>query len=156
MYNSKGKAFIKKFLDSSELSSTINFSVKLSYNEYVYARKNGIDAKISDEMYKVDTRDLFEFISTNSKLGILRGVFEDTLDIWKRKLISLDNEELYYVSRNLRLLINDYNKEIRNKEYKKVTNLKIYPSISKLINEDSKTNNYVKVIKDRNANANVV
>ena len=28
--------------------------------------------------------------------------------------------------------------------------------ISKLINEDSKTNNYVKVIKDRNANANVV
>ncbi|MDY6015224.1 MAG: hypothetical protein SPI91_02035 [Bacilli bacterium] len=156
LYNSKGKAFIKKFLDSSELSSTINFSVKLSYNEYVYARKNGIDAKISNEEYRVDTRDLFEFISTNSKLGILRGVFEDTLDIWKRKLISLDNEELYYVSRNLRLLINDYNKEIRNKEYKKVTNLKIYPSISKLINEDSKTNNYVKVIKDRNANANVV
>ena len=107
-------------------------------------------------MYKVDTRDLFEFISTNSKLGILRGVFEDTLDIWKRKLISLDNEELYYISRNLRLLINDYNKEIRKKENKKITNLKIYPSINKLVNEDSKTNNYVKVIKDRNANANAV
>lgn len=152
LYNSKNKMFIKSFLNSKLLANTINFQVKLSYNEYVYAKKNNIDVKLINEEYKVNVKDLFEFISNNSRFGILRGVFEDTLDIWKRKLISLDNEELYYVSRNLRLLINNYNRELKNIRYKKVTNLKVYPSVNKLIDVNNKANNYVKVIKDKNAN----
>lgn len=153
LFNSKSKMFIKSFLDMNEVLSTINFSVKLSYNEYVYAKKKGINVDLNNSEYSVDVKDLFEYISNNSKLGILRGVFEDVLDVWKKRVLLLDEEELYYYSRTLRILVNEYNIKAKTKtglkDNKRITNLKLYPSISKL-NNNKKTCRFVKVITDRN------
>lgn len=77
------------------------------------------------------------FASNNSKLGILRGPFEDSLDKWKRKLLSMDEEELYYHSRNLRILINDYNSKIKNRI--SIKNLRLYHSLYELTSSSKQT-----------------
>lgn len=137
LFNSKNRLFIKSFLNSSKLTKPLNFDVKLSYNEYLYALKKDLKATLSIGEYKIDVKELFAFASNNSKLGILRGPFEDSLDKWKRKLLSMDEEELYYHSRNLRILINDYNNKIKNKI--SIKDLKLYPSLYKFASSNNKT-----------------
>lgn len=137
LFNSKNKLFIKSFLKSSKLTKSLNFDVKLSYNEYLYALKKDLKATLSVGEYKVSAKELFMFASNNSKLGILRGPFEDSLDKWKRKFLSMDEEELYYHSRNLRILINDYNSKIKNRI--SIKNLRLYHSLYELTSSSKQT-----------------
>ena len=116
LINSKDKTFVKLFLNNSDFKETSNFNIKLSYNEYLFALKNNLDVKADDGRYYINMNDLLLFTINNKKYGVLRPVIEDGLDIWKKDMMMLDEEKLYFYSRNLRVAINDYYRKIRGKE----------------------------------------
>lgn len=116
LLNSKDKTFVKLFLDNSDFKETSNFNIKLSYSEYLFALKNNLDVKADDGRYYINMNDLLLFTINNKKYGVLRPVIEDGLDIWKKDMMMLDEEKLYFYSRNLRVAINDYYRKIRGKE----------------------------------------
>ena len=116
LLNSKDKTFVKLFLDNSDFKETSNFNIRLSYSEYLFALKNNLDVKADDGRYYINMNDLLLFTINNKKYGILRPVIEDGLDIWKKDMMMLDEEKLYFYSRNLRVAINDYYRKIRGKE----------------------------------------
>lgn len=108
MFNSKDKMYLKSVVDNKSLMRTLSFSVNMSYNEYQYAIKRGIKVYNEDGKYYVSVYDLFNHISNDNKLGLLRELFEDSLDIWKKRVSNLTTDDVYYYSRTLRVLQNDY------------------------------------------------
>lgn len=146
LFNSKNKMFIKMVLNNRNLRKTMGFSMNISLQEYEYAIKKGIPVYISDEKYRVNVIDLFTYISQNQKYGIIRNVFEDSLDIWKNKLMSLDEIELYYYSRSLRIIQNEYYKNIKKVIDIKNLNLRNEKLIPFLINGDK--NYYTNTLKN--------
>lgn len=122
MFNSKDRMYLKSVIDNKSLMRTLSFSVNISYSEYQYAIKKGIEVYAEDGKYYVTILDLFKYITNENKLGLLRELFEDTLDIWKRRVSNLTTDDVYYYSRTLRVLQNDYYTSVKdltsNKEIK--------------------------------------
>lgn len=112
LYNSKDKMFLKSFINNSILQDTINFSIRLSRDEYKYAIKNGIPYFQDEEGKYMKLIDLFTYVSENSKIGVLRKAFEDSLDLWKSRMISKNDIDLYFYSRNLKILLKEYDKKL--------------------------------------------
>lgn len=146
LFNSKNKTFIKMVLNNKILRKTIDFSINVSSQEYEYAVKKGIPAYIDDEKYRINAMDLFAYISQNQKYGLIRTAFEDSLDIWKNKMMSLDEIELYYYSRNLRTIQNEYYKSLKKGLDIKNLNLRNEKLIPFLINVD--TNYYTNTLEN--------
>lgn len=115
LFNSKNKMFLKAFLRCKKFTNTLNFNVKISYKEYLYANKLNIKTNYSNGEYYLNTISLFNTFSSTNKIKILRPVVEDALEIWKKNMFNLSNEDLYYFSRNLRIFINEYYKAIKIK-----------------------------------------
>lgn len=123
LYNSKNRLFLKGLINNKFLTDTFDFSIKLSKTEYTYALKNMLPVRSDENGMYLRVESLFKYAVHNQKLGVLRTTFEDTLDIWKKRLLSKDDIDLYYYSRNLRVLQNAYYKKI--KERKEIKNLDV-------------------------------
>jgi len=121
------------------LFNTTFGSVKLSLSEYKYAKDSGVFVYIKDGDYSVSIRDLLKYRLTNNRLGTLRNVYEDTLEKWKSNLLDMSNETLYFYSRELRVLINEYN-------YRKFPR-RVFYNLIFYKDEISSTKNY-KIIKN--------
>ena len=119
MFNSKDRLYLKSVINNKSLMKTLLFSVNISHGEYEYAMKKGIEVYSDDGKYYITILDLFNYISNNSKLGMLRELFEDSLDIWKKRISNLTTDDVYYYSRTLRVLQNDYYNTVRNKSKEK-------------------------------------
>ncbi len=148
LFNSKNKMFIKMFLNDKSFSETLNFSINVSFEEYKYCTKCGLSIYENNGNYYVRTLDLFKYISNSNKYGKLRGMFEDSLDLWKRRITSSDSDKIYYYSRNLRILKNKYYKKVKgiiNIKNLNIRDLNIY-KISSLAKNDN-INQYVKIKK---------
>lgn len=117
MFNSKDRMYLKDILSDKKLSSTLLFTVNISYSEYQYLSKKNISVFSEDGKYYVLALNVLEYITKDEKLGPVRGLFEDTLDIWKRRITNLDIDNLYYYSRNLRILQNNYFSYIKSHSY---------------------------------------
>jgi len=114
-FNSKNKLFLKLALKYTLLKDTLDFNIKLSSREYKYALKKGLNVIKGEYAFYINTTELFKFVISNNKNGILRETFENALERWKYSINSLTLEEIYYYSRNIRLLIKKYNKKIKEK-----------------------------------------
>ena len=115
LFNSKNRMFLKQFISDKKCEQTLNFAMPLTYKECLYCNKNDLKTMYLDDTYCIDVYQLFEYISTCKKMGPLRRTFEDALEAWKKKMLDLDNDDLYYYSRKFRLMSIDYNRYLKKK-----------------------------------------
>ena len=122
LFRSKDKLFLRRMLRDERFSDTTDFDIRLKYPEYKEVVKKGMHPKQIDGSYYLTIHEILEYTLQTEKNGVMRGLVEDALEVWKENILALDDELLYYYSRHLRIAINAYDKEKFNK--KLVTNLK--------------------------------
>ena len=122
LFRSKDKLFLRRMLRDERFSDTTDFDIRLKYPEYKEVVKKGIHPKQIDGSYYLTIHEILEYTLQTEKNGVMRGLVEDALEVWKENILALDDELLYYYSRHLRIAINEYDKEKFSK--KLVTNLK--------------------------------
>ncbi len=109
LFSSKNKLFLKLFLQNKNMMSTTYQTVKMTLNEYKVAKREGLDVICKDGEYHITINDVLKYRLSHNKLGPMRLLVEDTLEVWKNQLMNMSNEELYFYSRELRVLLNEYN-----------------------------------------------
>lgn len=129
LFNSQGQFFAKLLLSSKEIPECYNYRFSLSFQEYLAALKNNVVVDKRDDGYFVDFKELLKYRATHRKLGALRTVYEDMLDVWKSKLDSLSDEDYYYYSRQLRMIYNKY-ENVKNRNLS-ISNLNIRNDVCK-------------------------
>ena len=109
LFSSRNQLFLSMFLNHNMLLKTTHGSIKMTPIEYKFAKNAGLSTFIRDGEYRVLIRDVLKYRLINNKLGVMRTLYEDTLEEWKKYMQGLSQEDLYFYSRELRILINDYN-----------------------------------------------
>ena len=133
LFNSHGQLFAKLLLFNKDIPECYNYRFSITYQEYLHAIKNGLEVVKKEDSYYISFYELLKYRATHRKLGALRNVYEDMLDVWKRKLDQLNDEDYYYYCRQLRLIMNDYDKmksrhfalnnlKLRKENYKSICN----------------------------------
>jgi len=123
LFTSKDQLFARLFLSSKIINRTIKYELVISEYEYVLAKKNGLLPIIDKDKFYINFSELIKYRMNSKKLGSIRELYEEMLDIWERNMNEYDYEDTYYYSRELRLLMDKYNK-IKNKD-KAISNLVI-------------------------------
>lgn len=134
LFRSKNKLFLKRMIQDERFADTTDFDIKLKLPEYKEVTKKGIKPRLIDGEYYLTIQEILEYTLNNDKIGVMRGLVEDALEVWKENILALDDELLYYYSRHLRLALNAYDKE--KIEKKLVSNLR------------ANVQNMVEVVKD--------
>lgn len=148
LFKSKNKLFMKGFLATEIFEDTIKFSIKLTTNEYKFALKKGIPVLNKLDEHYIEVRELFKFYIKEEKLGILKPVFEESLDIWKKQIKKMNEEPLYYYSRNLRILMNNYYKKIKSNN-KLISNLKIRKKLTEVVLYNYNNEKQVEIVRSK-------
>jgi len=143
LLSSKNRMFITGFLKSRKFTNALNFNIKLSIVESKYLLKTGIEISSNDDGYFIGVKKLFDYAACHTKLGPIRDVFEIALDKWKEKISNLPEEDLYYYSRNLRILLNEYYSQLKTN--KGIKNLHTYKSLINVILHNKKIAEPVRV-----------
>lgn len=132
LFNSRNQLFLVMFLNHNVLLKTTYGSIKMTSSEYKYAKKFGLSTFTRDGEHRVLIRDVLKYRLVNQKLGVMRNLYEDTLEDWKKYMMGLSQEDLYFYSRELRVLLNEY--EHRKIPRKAVYNLNLNRSVIKRMN----------------------
>lgn len=148
LFKSKNKAFLKRFLSIKIFRETINFNIRLTNSEYKFALKKELPAFCKNEEYFIRANELFKFALKEEKLGVLKSVFEDGLEVWKNQIKGMSEEALYYYSRNSRILINDYYKNIKSNN-KLITNLKIRKKLATVVLYNYNNQKQVEIVRSK-------
>ncbi len=119
LLNSKNQLFLTLFLLNKNLQKTTTSTVRMTIGEYKIAKAYGLNVTTQDGEYRISIRDVLRYRLENKKLGSMRLLVEDTLEVWKKNMLKLPDEDLYFYSRELRLLINEYN-------YRKIPRRAVY------------------------------
>lgn len=138
LLSSKYKRFLKSLLTSEMFNITTDIKMKVTKDEYDKARTIGLEGFIRNDQFGLTVREALIYLYKANRLGSMRILVEDALELWKKNLESLDDEKLYYYARGLRELIDNYYDNINNTN-KAVVNLSV---------SDIKTN--TRIIKDIN------
>lgn len=147
LLSSKYKRFLTSFLKNDIFNETTTHKMKVSKEEYEKARDMGIEGFIRNNQYGLTIREAFVYLYKANRLGSMRVLVEDSLELWKKNLESLEDEELYYYARNIRCLIDDYYANI-NYTNKTVTNLNVSDKLEPYQNTKVITDiNYYKPLK---------
>ena len=109
LLNSKNQLFLTSFLLNKRLVPTATATVKMTIDEYRIAKKEGYEVTAQDGEYRIPIKEVLKYRLNHQKLGSMRLIVEDTLEVWKNNLLNMKDEDLYFYSRELRLLINEYN-----------------------------------------------
>lgn len=125
LFNSKNQLFVKLVLESKLLNKLCNNQISITYKEKLVALDNGLDVIEKDDETYIDFFELFRYRYYMEKLGTLRNVYEDMLQIIKNKIYDSNDEDFYYYSRQFKILINKYNElisknTIKNLSFKKI------------------------------------
>lgn len=108
LYSSKNQIFLLLFLNHKSLVNTTYFTIKMTVDEYKKIKNDQLSILVKDGEYHITVKDVLKYRFEHKKLGIMRTLVEDSLELWKKKLLDLSDEELYYYSRELRVLLNEY------------------------------------------------
>lgn len=109
LLNSKNQIFLTSFLLNKNLQDTTRATVKMTIGEYKIAKREGYEVKAQDGEYRISIGEVLRYRLNHKKLGPMRLLVEDSLEVWKKNMFSLNDEDLYFYSRELRILINEYN-----------------------------------------------
>ena len=121
LHSSKDKMFLKMFLENGELCETANYEIIITSSEADYITKNKLPIPIinSDRGRRVNMLDVFQVYLTSSKPGMIRKIYDDSLNVWENEISDLSYDEIYYYSRTLRLLSHDYEAAVKGRPPRK-------------------------------------
>lgn len=119
MFSSRNKLFLLMFLNNQSLIRTTYSKIKISKKENECIKKEGLVTFMKDGEFYTTIKDVLLYHLNHKKLGRLRLLVEDSLESWKSNMLDLAEEDLYFHSRELRLLINEYN-------YRKIPRKAVY------------------------------
>lgn len=108
IFSSKKDIFSKMILNDDILSPYTYYFFELMNNEVKILTDLNIKMIYRNNHFYVRLDELIKYNMNNKKLGNLRNIFESILSSWKLNIEELTEDELYFVSRELRLLINEY------------------------------------------------
>ena len=131
LFNSKKQIFSRAIYKSNSINDSLNIELKLTEEERNTLLYAGVEVFEYNYRYYVSIKELIKYRYTHNKLGIVRPIYESALDAWKKEIGKLNEDELYFYSRELRLLLNDYINYTKNLT---VNNLKVKEKISVLRN----------------------
>lgn len=113
LLNSKEQLYSKLFLLNNAVDCARKYNVLVDKQESDTLNRYGIQTFDVGPNLAVSIEDLIRFRSTHSKLGEVRDIYEAALDLWKEKMDSLPYDDIYFLSREYRI-INKYYNRIRN------------------------------------------
>ena len=116
LFSSKDKIFLKEIMKEDWFRDTTGCVIKLKTLEAKELIKSGFKPLSRDGEYYTTTEDILGYSLSKDRLGFMRDLVEDTLEIWKEKLEEQSEDILYYYSRNLRRSINKYYRIINMKK----------------------------------------
>lgn len=118
IWSSKDDLFLQKMLESFIMEdTTASFIIVKSPQELKELNRAEIKTYNNEGIYFVSIKDMFLYKLNNKKLGLLRSLVEDSLELWKKKIKALNSDLEYYYARELRRLVRLYEKEINQKFY---------------------------------------
>ena len=110
LLNSKEQLFSKLFLLNKDVDNAKKVSVEVSYDEAMLLKNSGVYTYSKNGSYFVSMEDLIRYRASHTKLGKIRAIYEEALDIWKENMDSLSYDDIYFLSREYRIIENNYNK----------------------------------------------
>ena len=114
LFNSRNQLFAKIFLTYKPIEECFFYKMSITEEECYLAIKHGIECEEKDNHFFISFRDLIEYRAHNNRLGNIRNLYEDMLEIWKENVMGYKKEEFYYYSRQIRILLKYYN-ELKSK-----------------------------------------
>ena len=118
IWSSKDDLFLEKILESPIIEdTTASFIIVRSAQELKELMKNEIKTYNNEGSYYVSLKDMLLYKLNHKKLGLLRSLVEDSLELWKKKIKALNSDLEYYYARELRRLVRSYEKDINQKFY---------------------------------------
>lgn len=133
LFNSKNSIFQRLFLSNNSLKNTLNVTVILDYDAFKICRKLGIPVILDGALYKVDLATLVRYRIDHKKLGPIRNIYESLLDEWKYMLKNEPSEDVYFYSREIKLLIETYDRVKNN--HLSVDMLKVHDKAQEVIRQ---------------------
>ena len=113
LFNSKNQLFAKLVLENNTLDRQLNKMIDLTEEENKYITVFGIRTIFVNNKYYVSFKSLFEYRTLCTKLGCIRNVYQEMLDVLKSRLMYLDDSTFYFYNRQLRIMMNKYD-ELKN------------------------------------------
>ncbi len=114
LLNSKEQLYSKLFLLNNAVDMAKKYSILISENEANILKRHGILTFNVSGSKAVSIEDLIRYRSSHSKLKDVRDIYVNALDLWKAKMDSLPYDEIYYLSREYRVINNYYNRIRQN------------------------------------------
>lgn len=137
LFNSKNQLFAKLILKNNTLDSQLNKLIDLTDEEYYYINKYNIKTAFINNKHYISFKSLFEYRIKADKLGHVRNVYQEMLDILKSRIMFLDNNNFYFYNRQLRIIINEYNELIKQITVKNLKVKKIKKYTKYVINKNN-------------------
>lgn len=131
LFNSKGQIFTRLLLACISTKDCYDYKISITYDEYLFALKKNIPIIESDDKFYIEFKELLRYRIFNTKLGPLRDLYTDALDMWEEQIMNLNPDDLYYYSRQFRILINKY-EEIKLKRLS-ISNLHMFDTPNKTL-----------------------
>lgn len=150
LFNSQGQLFTRLLLSSDFIPETFDYKLSISFHEYLLAKKKGLIVEQQNDSYYISFSELFKYRLANKKLGSLRELYEDMLDAWKDNLMNLNDDDFYYYSRQLRILMNKYEK--MKLKHISVNNLKVSKKRKSIVSYTLKSNSNEYGVLSKNSN----
>lgn len=124
LFNSRGQIFARLLLACISTRDCYDYKVSITYDEYLVALKKNVPVIEKDDKFYIEFKELLKYRISNAKLGALRDLYTDSLDMWEEQMMQLNEDDLYYYSRQFRILINKY-EEIKLKRLS-ISNLHMF------------------------------
>ena len=110
LLNSEEQLYSKLFLLNKDVNKAKKLSVVLTRKDKLLLDEYGIYTFEKNGYYAVSIEDLIRFRSTHKKLKDVRPIYEEALDLWKEKMDNLSYDDIYFLSREYRLINTNYNR----------------------------------------------
>ena len=114
LLNSKEQLFSKLFLLNKDIENAKALSIEINYEENKLLNKCGVYTYSNHGNYFVSIEDLIKYRASNKKLGKLRPIYEQALDIWKERMDTLNYDDIYFLSREYHIIYDNYKKVREN------------------------------------------
>ena len=92
LFKSKSKLFLRRMLQDERFADTTDFDIKLKLPEYKEVIKKGFKPKLIDGEYYLTIHEILEYSLTTEKFGLMRGIIEDALEVWKENILALNEK----------------------------------------------------------------
>ena len=124
LFNSKSDLFISLFLNHKILRTYSYYYFEVMDFEQKILNDANVSTIIRDNIFYVRLDSLLKYKLINKKLGPVRNIYESILDAWKANIESMDEDELYFISRQMRLLFCEY--DVLRKKIINICKLKVH------------------------------